>query len=73
MDMNATYKAIEVPRPGEFSEVSKPLLDPGPNQVRIGVEAMITMVGLKTRSEKALYFECRGRDSNPHGVSPRGF
>ena len=37
--MNATYKAIEVPRPGEFSEVSKPLLDPGPNQVRIRVEA----------------------------------
>src|SRR5215831_6645310 len=39
MDMNATYKAIEVPRPGEFSEVSKPLLDPGPNQIRIRVEA----------------------------------
>src|SRR6201997_2373767 len=39
MEMNATYKAIEVPRPGEFSEVSKPLLDPGPNQVRIRVEA----------------------------------
>ena len=37
--MNATYKAIEVPRPGEFSEVSKPVLDPGPNQVRIRVEA----------------------------------
>ena len=37
--MNATYKAIEVPRPGEFSEVSKPILDPGPNQVRIRVEA----------------------------------
>src|SRR5262245_18533095 len=39
MDMNATYKAIEVPRPKEFSEVSKPLLDPGPNQIRILVEA----------------------------------
>src|SRR5499433_3981745 len=39
MDMNATYKAIEVPRPGEFSEVSKPVLEPGPNQVRIRVEA----------------------------------
>jgi propanol-preferring alcohol dehydrogenase len=37
--MNATYRAIEVSRPGEFSEVSKPLLDPGPNQVRIRVEA----------------------------------
>src|SRR5499427_452243 len=39
MDMNATYQAIAVPRPGEFSEVSKPLLDPGPNQIRIRVEA----------------------------------
>src|SRR5499433_3751483 len=39
MDMNATYKAIAVPRPGEFSEVMKPLVDPGPNQVRIRVEA----------------------------------
>jgi propanol-preferring alcohol dehydrogenase len=37
--MNATYKAIEVLRPGEFSEATKPLLDPGPNQVRIRVEA----------------------------------
>jgi propanol-preferring alcohol dehydrogenase len=34
-----TYRAIEVPRPGEFSEVRKPLQDPGPNQVRIRVEA----------------------------------
>jgi propanol-preferring alcohol dehydrogenase len=39
MSMNATYRAIEVRRPGEFSEVNKPLLDPGPNQVRIRVEA----------------------------------
>jgi propanol-preferring alcohol dehydrogenase len=39
MDMNATYKAIEVTRPGEFSEVRKPLRDPGANQVRIRVEA----------------------------------
>jgi propanol-preferring alcohol dehydrogenase len=39
MNMNATYRAIEVPRPGEFSEVRKPLVDPGPNQVRIRVEA----------------------------------
>src|SRR5271156_107731 len=37
--MNETYKAIEVSGPGEFSEVKKPLLDPGPNQVRIRVEA----------------------------------
>ena len=39
MKINATYRAVEVPRPGEFFEVKKPLLDPGPNQVRIRVEA----------------------------------
>ena len=37
--MNATYKAVELSGPGRFSEVRKPLLDPGPNQVRIRVEA----------------------------------
>src|SRR5262249_25166844 len=37
--MNATYKAIEVSKPGEFSQVQKPLLEPGPNQVRIRVAA----------------------------------
>src|SRR6201987_5007277 len=37
--MNATYRAIELSGPGKFSEVTKPLLDPGPNQVRIRVEA----------------------------------
>ena len=37
--MNETYKAIELSGPGKFSEVRKPLLDPGPNQVRIRVEA----------------------------------
>jgi propanol-preferring alcohol dehydrogenase len=37
--MTATYKAIELSGPGKFSEVRKPLLDPGPNQVRIRVEA----------------------------------
>src|SRR5215468_409724 len=37
--MNATYKAVEVSKPGEFSEVRKPLLDPDPNHVRIVVEA----------------------------------
>ena len=36
--MKATYKAIELSEPGKFSEVSKPLVDPGPNQVRIRVE-----------------------------------
>jgi aldehyde dehydrogenase (NAD+) len=29
--MNATYRAIELSGPGKFSEVAKPLLDPGPN------------------------------------------
>jgi alcohol dehydrogenase, propanol-preferring len=37
--MSATYRAIEVSRPGQFSEVSRPLLDPGLGQVRIRVEA----------------------------------
>jgi len=37
--MNATYRAIELSGPGKFSEVRRPLLDPGPNQVRIRVEA----------------------------------
>jgi propanol-preferring alcohol dehydrogenase len=37
--MNATYRAIELSGPGKFSEVTKPLLDPGPNQVRIRVDA----------------------------------
>ena len=37
--MNETYKAIEVSGPGKFSEVRKQFLDPGPNQVRIRVEA----------------------------------
>jgi len=33
------YRKIEVLRPREFSEVKKPLLDHGPNHVRIRVEA----------------------------------
>ena len=37
--MNATYRAIALSGPGQFSEVSKPLLNLGPNQVRIRVEA----------------------------------
>jgi propanol-preferring alcohol dehydrogenase len=37
--MNATYKAIQVTKPGEFAAVTKPLLDHGQGQVRIGVEA----------------------------------
>ena len=37
--MNETYKAIEISKPGVFTEVSRPLQDPGPNQVRIRVEA----------------------------------
>ena len=37
--MSATYKAIQVTTPGEFATVMKPLVDPGPGQVRIRVEA----------------------------------
>jgi propanol-preferring alcohol dehydrogenase len=37
--MSATYRAIEITRPGEFSEVKRPVQDPGPGQVRIRVEA----------------------------------
>jgi propanol-preferring alcohol dehydrogenase len=37
--MNQTYKAIVLTAPGKFSEVRKPLVEPGPNYVRIRVEA----------------------------------
>src|SRR5499433_2073109 len=37
--MSATYKAIQVTKPGEFETVIKPLVDPDPGQVRIRVEA----------------------------------
>ena len=37
--MNSTYRAIELSGPGKFSEVRKPILDPGPGHVRIRVEA----------------------------------
>src|ERR1700731_2499674 len=37
--MNATYRAIEISKPGVFAEVSRPLQNPGPGQVRIRVEA----------------------------------
>ena len=36
---SATYKAIQVTKPGEFETVMKPLADPDPHQVRIRVEA----------------------------------
>jgi propanol-preferring alcohol dehydrogenase len=36
--MSATYKAIQVTKPGEFETVMKPLVDPDPGQVRIRVE-----------------------------------
>jgi hypothetical protein len=40
LDLQSTiYRKIEVLRPREFSEVKKPLLDHGPNHVRIRVEA----------------------------------
>ena len=37
--MSETYRAIQVTKPGEFAAVVKPLVDPGPGQVRIRVEA----------------------------------
>lgn len=37
--MSETYRAIEVSKPGEFVEVTKTLIDPGPDQVRIRVQA----------------------------------
>jgi propanol-preferring alcohol dehydrogenase len=37
--MSKPYKAIQVTKPGEFVAVMKPLVDPGPGQVRIRVEA----------------------------------
>jgi len=37
--MNETYRAFEVSKPGVLTQVRKPLVDPGPNQVRIRVEA----------------------------------
>src|SRR5262245_48515859 len=38
-DRSATYRAIQVTKPGEFAAVIKPLVDPRPGQVRIRVEA----------------------------------
>src|SRR5262249_32596047 len=37
--MSATYKAIQVTKPGEIETVTKLLVDPDPGQVRIRVEA----------------------------------
>src|SRR5215468_4557379 len=37
--MSEMYRAIQVTKPGKFATVVKPLVDPGPGQVRIRVEA----------------------------------
>ena len=37
--MQKTYKAVEVSSPGKLTLVDRPVLDPGPNQVRLRVEA----------------------------------
>src|SRR6201984_3684574 len=37
--MKSTYRAIEISKPGGFTEVSRPLQDPSPNHVRIRVDA----------------------------------
>jgi hypothetical protein len=43
--MSETYKAIGVRKPGEFSEVRRPLRDPGNDQVRIA-EIRIALLAL---------------------------
>ena len=37
--MSATYRAIEVTQPRKFSDVRRPVQEPGSGQVRICVEA----------------------------------
>src|SRR5215471_7687994 len=37
--MGGTYKAVEVPAPGTLRVVDRPVVEPGPRQVRIRVEA----------------------------------
>ena len=37
--MKGTYKAVEVSAPGNLRVVERSIPDPGPGQVRIGVEA----------------------------------
>ncbi|MGC2272307.1 MAG: alcohol dehydrogenase catalytic domain-containing protein, partial [Candidatus Sulfotelmatobacter sp.] len=37
--MTETYRAIEISKPGVFTEVRRPLQNPSPDQVRIRVEA----------------------------------
>jgi alcohol dehydrogenase, propanol-preferring len=39
MQMGSTYVAVEVPAPGTFRVVERPISEPGPGQVRIRVEA----------------------------------
>ena len=39
--MSAMYKAIQVTKPGEFATVMKPLVDPGPGQVRIQMQEAV--------------------------------
>jgi alcohol dehydrogenase, propanol-preferring len=39
MEIASTYRAVQVSAPGTFELVRKPLRDPGPEQVRIRVEA----------------------------------
>ena len=53
--MSTTYGAIEVKKPGEFSEVRKPLLDPGPNQVRICVDVGVGPDPIKVTSMDLIF------------------
>ena len=38
-ELTTTYKAYEITSPGQFTQVVRPLVEPGPGQVRLRVEA----------------------------------
>src|ERR1700694_1481635 len=38
-EVTTTYKAYEITSPGQFTQVVRPLVEPGPGQVRLRVEA----------------------------------
>jgi alcohol dehydrogenase, propanol-preferring len=38
-EVTTTYKAYEITSPGEFTQVVRPLVEPGPGQIRLRVEA----------------------------------
>ena len=48
--MNTTYRAIEVPRPGEFSEVRKPLHDPFPIRYAFVLRLVVSAIRIPQQS-----------------------